>query len=341
MAPFLTTVSLNALLQKHIDPNAEVDEGGHRCLLEKHCKVPPPPGAGQAGQGGAPPGPGGPPGGGAANQPGAPFSQQGPGAPAAQQPAAVNQVGQQGQVKIEPNDVDVDMTTGGGGEQDVGVSATEGGGENDPNNSLQTQLKQVKSQLKQVESDKDDLKQINKAVIRENHQTQAKLREEQTKNAQLTAQLASFDTQSAPVPTGESTLLESAWSLSVAAALVVYDGESVVITNGLPAFVNTDEGAACQGMQRSVACVVAKTIELFGKWGDRKPPDNGFPEDEYQRAWGKATDKTAVETLNAWLSPAVRRMLAGSNQYKTQETANNVITAFLTLVATQWASVIA
>jgi hypothetical protein len=156
-------------------------------------------------------------------------------------------------------------------------------------------------------------------------------------NAALNERLVSLSK-----PTDKTTLLESAWSLSVAAALVVHQGEDATLnTNNLPTFVNTDESAACQGMTQSVACVVAETIRLFGKWDDTDPPANGFPEDDYVQAWGKAKSgddsvDAAFELLKAWLSPAVTRMLADDSQYKGGENAGNVIDAFLELVAQRW-----
>lgn len=305
MAPFLTTASLNGLLQTHVDRNAMVDGVGHQCLLQRHCKVaqgqqpgnqPPPPPPGQPGN------------------PGNPGAAPMPAPPPQPQPQPFTPTGY---FEVKPEPPDDDMLDGGGGEADETDAIVQ---------RLETQLKTLRDQLSKKEVEINGLKKINANLQTQRPVAQPTLKEKLASRSK---------------PTDETTLLESAWSLSVAAALVVHQGEAPTLaTDNLPTFVNTDEGAACQGMTRSVACVVAETIRLFGKWGDSEPPDNGFPEADYVQAWKKASgtnsDDAAFNLLKTWLSPAVARMLADDSQYKDGENAGKVIDAFLKLVAQRW-----
>jgi hypothetical protein len=319
MAPFLTTTSLNSLLRTHVDRNATVDGVGHQCLLQRHCKVP----QGQQ-PGNQPPPP--PPG-----QPGNPGAGPGPAQQPQPQPPPVQPAGSSGNPKPEPPDDDM---TGGGGEAEDTDVIIQG---------LKVELDALRGQLAEKENDLNDLKKIN-AGLRSKPVAQPAPQASSTEADALKAENAALNERlvSLSKPTDKTTLLESAWSLSVAAALVVHQGEDATLnTNNLPTFVNTDESAACQGMTQSVACVVAETIRLFGKWDDTDPPANGFPEDDYVQAWGKAKSgddsvDAAFELLKAWLSPAVTRMLADDSQYKGGENAGNVIDAFLELVAQRW-----
>lgn len=342
MAPYLTTQSLTTLLRRHVDVNATVDDAGHQCLLQRYCKAPQGPGnpgagPGQGPQGGQqfpPQGPGGagqPPGNPGPGSSGAPQFQQ----PLVPGPANQPVVPQSGpaQPQPEPNRLKrtrSETVTGAGGEAENQSETIE---------ALQQALQALQSQLSDKETDLTNLKDINARLSAQLSDSKADSEARATYTValeadieQLKAQLETFTRA-----TDETTLLESAWSLSVAAALIVHDGETVDDIDKLPTFVNTEGGAECQGMTRSVACVVAKTIQLFGTWRGSDSPNNGFPESDYKHAWDKAQglgDDGATELLKMWLSPAVKRMLADQSQYGAN--ADTVIAAFLELVATRW-----